>query len=603
MKKLVAVILIALVAAAAVWVVLRMQMAKRLAAVPQLLPPATLLLLEAPDLQMTRVQWHQSDLYQIWREPAVQEWLQKPLWRLPTSRGGRQGLTEFLQLGPKNAFLAVASLENNEPKVIGGFHFDATVEEARKFIGQREKELLSKTSAARRETVVYLQHQIETVRVSHFVFASVYDNQWYFVSNNLETLKGLLDRADHRRENGQKSLAQSPAFAAAMKHLPSAYAGLVYLEPRPFVEKLMPLFALTGQSLPLDQLQRLRQVESVATAVGFEHGKMRETDFVAMPEVQGEAKLQRPLLGAAGTNTFLYSTSRVHWSDNLLATSAPTAVGLPALVQQFTTGLRARGIAPEDLRVAFGEELEMVGDWPPDARWPTLVATLPVKDSARARKIAEALTSVEVGGTPWTRREVDGVTLYSAQPFGGFVPIHPALAISDKFFIASSDAAAVEGALQRLARPARELERGALFHEATTEVPAATSAFNYVDTRLLYERTDAAARPLLLMSTAFYPDLGKTIDLTKLPPPEVVAKHLSPIVMSQRYETNGYVTESVGPVTFRQATVGVAGAVGGLFIYLRDGLKNLVPAAASGPAFDPLAPTPAGSISPTPSPF
>ena len=37
-------------------------------------------------------------------------------------------------------------------------------------------------------------------------------------------------------------------------------------------------------------------------------------------------------------------------------------------------------------REAFGEELEIVGDWPADARWPTLQATLPVKDAARARK-------------------------------------------------------------------------------------------------------------------------------------------------------------------------------------------------------------------------
>ena len=130
-----------------------------------------------------------------------------------------------------------------------------------------------------------------------------------------------------------------------MKHLPSDYAGMVFLDPRPFVEKLMPFVAMTGQSLPMDQLQRLRQVQSVAAAIGFENGKMRETDFVAMPQVSAEKKLQRPMLGAAGTNTFLYSDSRVHWSDNLLASSAPAAVGLPALVQQFTAAMRARGIA------------------------------------------------------------------------------------------------------------------------------------------------------------------------------------------------------------------------------------------------------------------
>ena len=107
MKKLVAVLLIALVVAAAVWVAMRIQMAKRLAVVPELLPQATLLVVELSDFQRTRARWHESDLYQIWREPSVQAWLQKPLARLPTDRGGRKTLEGFLRLGPTRGFLAL----------------------------------------------------------------------------------------------------------------------------------------------------------------------------------------------------------------------------------------------------------------------------------------------------------------------------------------------------------------------------------------------------------------------------------------------------------------------------------------------------------------
>ena len=142
-----------------------------------------------------------------------------------------------------------------------------------------------------------------------------------------------------------------------------------------------------------------------------------------MPRVGEEKKLQRRMLGVAGANTFFYSDSRIHWSDNLLASSAPAAVGLPALVQQFTAAMKARGISTEDLRQAFGEELEIAGDWTPDAHWPALIATLPVKDAARARKIVDALTSVEIGEHAWARSEQNGATFYSTQPFGGFVPI------------------------------------------------------------------------------------------------------------------------------------------------------------------------------------
>ena len=600
MKKLVAVLLIALVVAAAVWVAMRIQMAKRLAVVPELLPQATLLLVELSDFQRTRTRWHESDLYQIWREPSVQAWLQKPLARLPKKGSGHKTIEDFLQLGPTRGFLALTSIESNEPKLIGGFHFDQSPAEARKFVEQLETNFLAKTADAKRETILYEQHEIETVNVSHFVFARVYDNQWLFASNDVATLKALLDRADHRREKRDGSLQESEAFAAAAKHLPAEYAGMIFLDPRPFVEKLMPLVAMTGRSLPMDQLQRLKQVRSVAAVVGFDHGKMRETDFVAMPQVGAKEKLKRPLLGTAGADTFLYSASRVHWSDNLLAPSAPAAVGLPALVRQFIAAMSARGISLDELRTAFGEEFEIVGDWPADAQWPTLVAAVPVNDVARGRKIAEALTSVEIAGAAWTRSDKNGATLYSLRSFGGFVPVSPTIAVSERMMLAGSDTGAVETALSRVAQPAGELEKSAIFRDATGQVPPADSAFNYVDTRLFYERADAAARSLLLMGAALYPALAQTIDFSKWPAPEAIAKHLSPIVMSQRYDHDGYVTESVGPVTFREATIGLAVAVGGLFIYLQDGLKNrdLLPTGPTNPAMVPVTPSASPSASP-----
>jgi hypothetical protein len=51
------------------------------------------------------------------------------------------------------------------------------------------------------------------------------------------------------------------------------------------------------------------------------------------------------------------------------------------------------------------------------------------------------------------------------------------------------------------------------------------------------------------MGAAFMPAIGEYVDVTKWPPPEIVTKHLSPFVLSQRYEKDGYVTESTGPVS------------------------------------------------------
>ena len=606
MKKLLAVLGLALVVAAGVWVMMRMQLAGRLATVPELLPGTTLLLVEAPDLRRSRERWQESDLYRIWREPSVQSWLQKPLDRFPQKGSGRKTVEEFLQIHPTHSFLALTALEKNEPTVVGGFHFDGAPEKARRFIEQREAEWLPKNVDTKRERIEYEQHQIEKITLSNLVLATVYHNRWFFASNDVATLKGLLDRADRRQEKASPSLQDNKTFSDTARHLPADYAGMLYVDPRPFVKKLVPLLAMTVPSLPLNQLERLRQVESVASAIGFDKGKMRETDYVAMPRVGAEKTLRRTLLGAAGTNTVLYSLSRVHWSDKALSSSAPATTGLPALVGQFASALRARGISPDDLRQAFGEELEVVGDWAAEAHWPTFFITLPVNDGARARKIAEALTSVEVASTPWTRTEKNGVLFYSAQPFGGFVPVNPAIAVSDKVMLAGSDLAAVENVLTRMAKPAGELEKSATFHDAAALVPPADSAFNYVDTRLLFERADALLRPLLLMGATFYPALGKTVDMTKFPPPEAIAKHLSPIVMSQRYEGEGYVTDSVGPVTFREATIGLAGVMGALLIHLREGnalLQNLSASPSPPPAMTLPSVAPEPTETPAPGPF
>jgi hypothetical protein len=530
---------------------------------------------------------------------------------MPANRAGRQLFDEFLQLNPTHSFLAVISLENNEPKFIGGFHFAGAPKKARAFIEQREANWWPKVKDAKRETISYEQHQIEQVSVSRFVFARVFDQEWFFASNDVAALKALLDRADHRADKQTPSLQENEAFLAARKHLPGDYDGMVFIDPQPFVQKLLPLVAMTGQSLPGGQLERLKSIRSVTAALGFEKGKMRETDFVAMPRIGSEKKLTQPLLAAAGADSFFYSVSRMYWPDSIFSASAPAATGLGALVQQFNAAMRARGISGDDLREAFGDELEITSAWPAEARWPTIVATLPVNDPARARKIIDALVSVEVAGAGWVSTKRDVSTIYSAQPFAGLVPLGLNLALSDKIMSFGTDSVALEIAMGRIGQKSGELQKSEQFRNAAGQLPLGECAFNYIDTRLVFERLDASLRPLLAMGATIYPALSKSIDLTKLPPAEVVANHLSPIVMSQRYEGDGYVTESLGPLTFREATIGVAAVIGSSLLYLREGMKTggLLPGIPAlgvpspPPSPSPTPPSSSVTLTPSPSPI
>jgi hypothetical protein len=58
------------------------------------------------------------------------------------------------------------------------------------------------------------------------------------------------------------------------------------------------------------------------------------------------------------------------------------------------------------------------------------------------------------------------------------------------------------------------------------------------------------------MGAAFLPSMSDMVDVSKMPPADVIAKHLGPIVMSQSYRGDGYVAESFGPLPLYPTVVG-----------------------------------------------
>jgi hypothetical protein len=139
-----------------------------------------------------------------------------------------------------------------------------------------------------------------------------------------------------------------------------------------------------------------------------------------------------------------------------------------------------------------------------------------------------------------------------------------------------------------------ELAAARNFQNAERTVPTAQQAFVYVDPALLYARFDAKLRPLLAMGAAFLPSLADSVDLNKLPSAEVVAKHLSPTVMSQSYQGDGYVAESIGSVPIYHTLVAAIGGGALATAIYRPHIDDSVPTSSL--------PTPSPSPSPTDSP-
>ena len=118
MKRLILLVVAGAAAGVAGWYVWNLSQKTSSAYVSVLLPRETIFLAQMPDFNQTRDQWRQSDIYKLYREPEVQNFLQKPLANFSTPKGfGAQTLLEFEQLEPKNVFFALTSLDNNSPKL------------------------------------------------------------------------------------------------------------------------------------------------------------------------------------------------------------------------------------------------------------------------------------------------------------------------------------------------------------------------------------------------------------------------------------------------------------------------------------------------------
>ncbi|HEV2995342.1 MAG TPA: hypothetical protein VGW99_05230 [Chthoniobacterales bacterium] len=566
MKRFVLLLIVAAAAAFAISYELRQAATTSPTAVAALLPRGTILFVHLPDFNRARDEWHDSDIYKLYREPVVLAFLQRPLAKLPQHDAASEILHEVERLAPKNAFIGLTSIENNSPKIVAGFRFRGSQENAEKIIGKWRAQSLNNTSTAPRETVEYMQHKIDIVGTGPNQSATVYDGGWFFASNDLDQLKALLDRADHRtlaraspsrgRQDRESTLEAEENFRAAIAHMPSSYALLFYVQPKTVAEKLGLLQAQIGQQLPADQRTILEQMRSICGATYFDRGKIHDVFFVGMARRTENASLARASVSLGTKDTFFYLATLLN-IERLAGVNQPdVSAPFPAWLHKVFDAASRNGVLAEDWKAAFELELGSLADWPPDARWPSLIVTLPVKDVTRADKVVSALTSAIDEDLIWTKTQKDGVHYFFVRwGLGNLIAATPTIAFSNKTLVAGLDPTWVEAAMTRTQRSSSELASSASYKSAARALPAPTNFFAYVDMPLFYSRLDAALRPLLLMSAAFMPAISDHIDISKLPAPEVVTKHLSPIVSSQRYERDGYISESIGPITLSQAVI------------------------------------------------
>jgi len=312
-----------------------------------------------------------------------------------------------------------------------------------------------------------------------------------------------------------------------------------------------------------------------------------------MPEIS-QTKLERTTLALAPAETLLYGANIVDMQQQFDWLLEPAGSGsMAGPLQSISNALTSAGVTKEDWKTAFGDEISVMATWPANAQVPNAVLTVAVRDGARARKIADAIAS----SNGWQKISRNNAEYYTAPTSGMLAIMSPTIAVSDRFLAAGLNAVSVDGVISS-APVGSGLAGSEKFRAASKLVPDPSQIFVYLDLSGLYSRLDAAVRPILQVGAALVPSLSERLDPNKLPPAEVVTKHLSPVVASTSYVNGGYRSESAGTITIEQAAIaGGAAYVGAMILQQQHGKGGSPPALATPAAL----PSP-GGVGPSPTP-
>ncbi|PYK52381.1 MAG: hypothetical protein DME51_00455 [Verrucomicrobia bacterium] len=465
MKRIPLLIIALAVAAFAGWYYWKVSLQLSGAPVSALLPRETIFLAHLPDFNRTRDDWRHCDIYQLYREPAVQDFLRPALAglsKLPKTNAASQTLQEIEQLDPKHAFLALTSIENNNPRFVGGFRFGGSQEEAERLINRWRSTFLEQTPSAKREKLQYQRHEIELVTAAPFTLATTYDRPWFFAATDLTELKALLDRADHRAKNQEDALDKDAAYRAAIAHRPSTYAAFFYLRPKIFSERLAALRAAVRSRPAPSDYTMLEKMRCIAGSMRFENGKIHDGLFLGMPKLEHGTTLTRSSVSLGTKETFFYLSMLLNLGEKIDTLNQVAALAGAKIFQV----LADSGIAADDWKAAFGLELSSLADWPSSAHWPSLLLTLPIIDAAKAGKIVEALIRTDESAT-WTDTTKDGVRYFSKQSAASLIAITPTIAVSDRILIAGLNPVSVEEAMKRSGTSSSELSDSETYKAAS----------------------------------------------------------------------------------------------------------------------------------------
>ena len=560
MKRVVVpLVLVLLLAGAGIY--LQRRVAPQARAVAKWLPGGTILFEDVPDIHRTSERWPDTELAQIIEEPEVQGFLERPLREMPRRTQIDAWLAQERRIDPLHFFLAVTGWNGSVPNTIAGLCFGGSGQDVDAVVDDLRKEAQETWPDGKSDIEKYGSGEIETFTTGNFSAALAYRGRWFFISTDTGLLKATLDRFEG--QDDPNSLAELPAFKNGLQHVPPAVDSFFFLRPALLADPVASLMLMVNPTADVHGADDIKKIDSVSVGTKLDGEVMRDAAYIVKSEPAGEPALGKDVVKLSSHDTIVLMSDRVGLAGDARMPDPKTdPSGVLELLDTYVKLFTDQGLGAEEFSKAFGPESGFVVDWPAGSVIPTPFAMVDVHDAALARKFLDTLATVPLtAGGNFTRQEAGPLALYSLPATGiGFFPIQVTLGLTDRCLIGALSAETVKQAALRRSAAGASREGVAAYKMASGLVTAPTSSFAYVDAKAIFGRVYGLFKGVASMG--FVPHLADYVDLDKLPAPETITRHLSPMVASGSLKDGGLLAESAGPITTSQAVFITAMALG-----------------------------------------
>jgi hypothetical protein len=512
-------------------------------AADQIAPGDAVFYFEVPHLVRTIRNLPDTALCQIFQEPSVRRFVRQPASMISKEYQGVWN--SFLNLNCTALFFCAT--DPNRQRWIVGFQGSSSSP-----VRSREIQNISKRLFGRGAVHISL---VETDKV-RFVddadgicFAEIAG--WTVLSRNSVLLRESLRNA----KSGDAGLRWSKLFQECRSNIRAPYDLLLFARGSP------SLNLGSGAGWEFDREQTPSSAQAVMASTTIEGARLRDTIFTSTGTSQLYEPLSRQGLTMTSAKTIGYLASRLELSrlwrlSDQFSGDWPVA----ATLRDYIGETRSFGIDPQDLDHLV-TAAEIVVDQDPASGSFVTAILLEVTDLARFQQLIDRIVREKFPDS-CRPTSIAGLPAYILSPNENAAVV---FGLVDHRLLITWDESVFVEMVQRLRAKDQGLEHNDQFKETEGLVAAPSDLFLYIDAKVGFQRVYDASRPILIFGAALIPAVNRFVDVMALPEGAEIAKHLSPIVLSRHRVANGFIDESVGPVTAYEASafaVGSAVALG-----------------------------------------